>query len=228
MNEISAFFSRYSRKSSCVRWWNILGEAGQNIEQLISNKWPTWKNSARKRPNLQIWEIVLAAVLMWFSCRSPEFTPLGGCECAVCSAAIIGLVSTRRYSSVLPLQDCLVICYLRFDPDTSCKLSYVLLLTNCLVIGVQEDADDISHRPLFPVSFPESAKDLFLAADERRFEKVQNFLQIQSTLTHRRPKRCRRHQGWRLARHRSRPNPRRRSPETRSPPRSTWPGSGLF
>ena len=117
---------------------------------------------------LQIWEIVLAAVLMWFSCRSPEFTPLGGCECAVCSAAIIGLVSTRRYSSVLPLQDCLVICYLRFDPDTSCKLPSVLPLTNCLVIGVQEDADDISHRPLFPVSFPEAAKDLFLAAEEKR------------------------------------------------------------
>ena len=86
----------------------------------------------------------------------------------MCSAAIIGLVSTRRYSSVLPLQDCLVICYLRFDPDTSCKLPSVLPLTNCLVIGVQEDADDISHRPLFPVRFPESAKDLLLAAEEKR------------------------------------------------------------
>ena len=86
----------------------------------------------------------------------------------MCSAAIIGLVSTRRYSSVLPLQDCLVICYLRFDPDTSCKLPSVLPLTNCLVIGVQEDADDISHRPLFPVRLPESAKDLLLAAEEKR------------------------------------------------------------
>ena len=63
---------------------------------------------------------------------------------------------------------CLVNCHLRLDPDMSCKLSYVLLLTNCLVIGVQEDADDISHRPLFPVRFPEAAKDLFLAAEEKR------------------------------------------------------------
>ena len=107
----------------------------------------------------------------------------------MCSAAIIGLVSTCRYSSVLPLQDfsfafpsghvlsfvicvlirtCLVNCHLRFNLATSCKLSYVLLLTNCLVIGVQEDADDISHRPLFPVRFPEAAKDLFLAAEEKR------------------------------------------------------------
>ena len=44
--------------------------------------------------------------------------------CAVCSAAIIGLVSTRLYSSVLPLQDCLVICYLRLDPEMSCNLSF--------------------------------------------------------------------------------------------------------
>ena len=93
----------------------------------------------------------------------------------MCSAAIIGLVSTRRYSSVLPLQDCLLICYLRFDLDTSCKLPSVLPLTNCLVIGVQEDADDISHRPLFPVSFSEAAKDLFLAARKVDLKKFKLF-----------------------------------------------------
>ena len=57
----------------------------------------------------------------------------------------------------------------------SCKLSYVLLLTNCLVIGVQEDADDISHRPLFSVRFPEAAKDLFLAARKEDLKKIKLF-----------------------------------------------------
>ena len=55
------------------------------------------------------------------------FSPIPGIYATrrlwVCSAAIIGLVSTRSYSSVLPLQDCLVICHLRFDPDMSCELS---------------------------------------------------------------------------------------------------------
>ena len=77
-------------------------------------------------------------------------------------------VATPRFFICVSIRTCLVICHLRFDPDMSFKLSYVLLLTNCLVIGVQEDADDISHRPLFPVRFPEAAKDLFLAAEEKR------------------------------------------------------------
>ena len=46
MDEILVFFTRYSpKKSSWVRWWNILRVASQNIEQFISDKWKNLKTA---------------------------------------------------------------------------------------------------------------------------------------------------------------------------------------
>ena len=113
----------------------------------------------------------------------------------VCSAAIIGLVSTRSYSSVLPLQDCLVICHLRFHPDMSCKLSYCFYSPIVLSLVSRKTPMISPTDHFFPYVSRRPPKIFSSLRRKREIEKVQNFLQIQSTLTHRRPKRCRRHQG---------------------------------
>ena len=79
VDEISAFFTRYSpKKSSWVRWWNILRVASQNIEQFISDKWKNLKtawgsmhifcsleNGVELCTNLQIGNCVGGCWLFW-------------------------------------------------------------------------------------------------------------------------------------------------------------------
>ena len=50
-----------------------------------------------------------------------------------------------------------------------------LSLTNGLVVGVEEDSDDVAHRPLFAVGFPKSSEDLFLAATRNCDKQTQKF-----------------------------------------------------
>ena len=209
VNEISAFFTRYSQKVPAESGG---GETSQNIEQFVSD---TWERTWKPHPGMHI------------------FPPEN--EVELCTNLQIGNSSFGGGSDVVsppPSPQLWIYHTLRLGhnnfPSRNWKwggrggyLWKGFLLTDGLVVGVKEDSDDIAHSPLFTVGFAKSSKDLFLTATRLFDVRTENCFKM-STLIHRKPRRHRLHQEWHQAPRLSKPNPQHRNQGRGSPPRSTW------